>query len=143
MKDQSTILRIGIYVGILVVAVVVVIYFTGSNRAQQLKIGEHNSLVIACEIEPSKDVLQEEGGTDDTNTIDDQYRCTASIPNTKKSYNLNVSNEEAVFTNLTYIACQFQQKVLLADITVTENEPDFIDPDSFRCIDEARLQLSD
>lgn len=143
MKNQSTILRIGIYVGILVVAVVGVIYFTGSNRAQQLKVGEHTSLVIACEIEPSNDVLQEEGGIDDTNNIDDQYRCTASIPNTKKSYTLNISNEEAVFTNLTYIACQFQQKVLLADITVTENEPDFIDPDSFRCIDEARLQLSD
>lgn len=143
MKDQSTILRIGIYLGILIVVVVVVIYFTGGNRAQQLNIGEHTSLVIACEIEPSNDVLQEEGGIDDTNNIDDQYRCTASIPNTKKSYTLNISNEEAVFTNLTYIACQFQQKVLLADITVTENEPDFIDPDSFRCIDEARLQLSD
>lgn len=143
MKDQSTILRIGIYVGILVVAVVGVIYFTGNNRAQQLKVGEHTRLVIACEIEPSNDVLQEEGGINDTNTTDDQYRCTASIPNTKKSYTLNISNQEAVFTNLTYIACQFQQKVLLADITVTENEPDFIDPDSFRCIDEARLQLSD
>ena len=88
MKDQSTILRIGIYIGILVVAVVVVIYFTGSNRAQHLKIGEHTSLVIACEIEPSNDVLQEEEGTDDTNTTDDQYKCTASIPNTKKSYTL-------------------------------------------------------
>ena len=143
MKDQSTILRIGIYVGILVVAVVGVIYFTGSNRAQQLKVGEHTGLVITCEIEPSNVVLQEEGGVDDTNSTDDQYKCTASIPNTKKSYTLNISDEEAVFTNLTYIACQFQQKVLLADITVTENEPDFIDPDSFRCIDEARLQLSD
>lgn len=143
MKDQSTILRIGIYIGILVVAVVGVIYFTGSNRAQQLKIGEHTGLVIACEIEPSNDVSQEEGGVDDTNSTDDQYKCTASIPNTKKSYTLNISAEEAVFTNLTYIACQFQQKVLLADITVKESEPDFIDPDSLRCIDEARLQLSD
>ncbi|MDE0403418.1 MAG: hypothetical protein OXI36_08340 [Gammaproteobacteria bacterium] len=143
MKDQSTLLRIGIYVGILVVAVVLVIYFTGGNRAQQLNIGAHTGLLIACELEPTKDVSEEEGEIDDTNTTDDQYRCTASIPNTKKSYTLNISNEEAIFTNLTYIACQFQKKVLLADITVTENEPDFVNPESFRCIDEARLQLGE
>ena len=143
MSTKPVIVRWVFYVALIGVAVILVIYFTGGNRLQQLEYGLHSGLMIACELDPSASQDSDRDREDIANSEIDRYLCTVSQPNTNVSRTLNVSNEEAVVMNLTYIACQFQQKVLIADVTVNESEPDFIDPDTFRCIDESRLLLSD